>query len=547
MNSASEEPLRFEADVAIIGAGPAGLLLANLLGRHGVRTLVIERSPDRVIEARAAAIDVGALRAVQAAGLYEEAVRDLVLGFDATWTDARGREMFSIHLGPGRLGHPELSSCDQPLIERTLAQGLERFPHVALRMGFEAQSLRQDARSVRIEGMRTERRDGPSGRAFVASAAFVVGCDGADSLVRRASGIGAPRAATSERWLVIDTIDSHLADTFACRFFCDPARPGMTLRQQHARRRWEWRLLPGESEAAMLDEATLRRLLSPWTLSDQIVIERRRVHVATTSVATRWREGRVLLAGDAAHVVPPFAGRGLSAGLQDALDIAWRLALVVQGRAGEKLLDAYEHERRRTVERATRSAVQLGSTMQSTGHARAALRDAAFTLLRRSPAALAFLQRRARRALRPPRLRSGTFVARAEATSRRASVRRTCRAGAVLVQPRVRRADGSECLLDDVLGSGFSVIGMGLDPAGVLDEKTYAFWRELGATFVRIVPGGEAPHGDAVQDGDGTFDRWLGGRRDSLLMVRPDRVVALDTTPERAAADSEAFRRLLGA
>jgi 3-(3-hydroxy-phenyl)propionate hydroxylase len=395
--------------------------------------------------------------------------------------------------------------------------------------------------------MRSEGRDQSRSRAFAVTAEYAVACDGADSVGRRACGIEAPRSSSSERWLVLDTIDPYLADTLACRFFCDPARPGMTLRQQHARRRWEWRVLPGESEAALLDETTLRRLLSPWTRSDQIVIERRRIYTATTSVATRWRDGRVLLAGDTAHVLPSFAGRGLSAGLQDAFDLAWRLALVVDGKAREAVLDGYERERRRAVERTMRSAARLDRVVQSTDRPRAGLRDAAFALLRRSPSALAFLQRRARHALRPPRLHDGCFIARAEAASRRASVRRSCRAGVALLQPRVRRADGSECLLDDVLGSGFSVIGIGLDPAGVLDEKTCAFGRELGASFIRIVPAGEAPHGDAVQDGEGAFDRWLGGRRDTLLMVRPDRVVALDTTPEQATADSDSFRRLLGA
>ncbi len=541
------DPIEFETEVAIVGAGPTGTMLANLLGTHGVRTLLLECEPDPTARRRGVAIDVGGLRAMQAAGLYEALAPELVLGFDAGWTDARGRELFTIHLGAGRLGHPELSSCDQRALERVLAEGLERFPHVVVRRGHAVTGAEPEGRVVRLEGERAATNDGAPARPFTVRAAWVVACDGADSFLRRRFDLLAPRDENTERWLVIDAVDPHLADTLTCHFFCNPARPGMTLRLQHGRRRWQWRLLAGESDAEMLEESTLRRLLSPWTRSDALVIEHRRVHHSTTAVATRWRRDRVLLAGDAAHVLPAFVGRGLSAGLQDAFDLAWRLALVVQGRAHEGLLDAFEVERRRAISRSIRAAKHHLDVMQSTHRPLAAIRDAVFALLRRSPSALAFVQRRARRALRPPRLRGGTFVARADAASRRAAVRRSCRAGAALLQPRVRRADGSECLLDEVLHAGFAVLGIGIEPSSALDEKTHAFWSELGARFVCVVPPGEAPHGTRVQDVEGAFDRWLGGRREVLLMVRPDRVVAVDTTPEQAEQDTAAFRRLLDA
>ena len=522
---------RFE--VVIGGCGPVGMTLANLLGIHGVRTLVLERNPGTVEEPRAIAIDAEALRTMQNAGLYDAVAEDMLLGFHVDYVNGRGRGLFSISLSQTPYGHAQQNSFDQPLLERQLLGGLARFPHVEVRFGHAVESFESSADGVVVRGRRVD------GEGFAVEGGYLVGCDGGRSAVRQHLGIEMRGHTAPQRWLVVDTRDPHLAETLECRFFCDPARPGMTLRKRHQKRRWEWMLMPGETEEQLLDDGMIQSLLHPHTRVEQVTIERKCVYTFHSIVADRYRVGRVLIAGDAAHMMPPFAGQGMNGGIRDALNLSWKLALVTRGLAGDSLLDTYETERRAHVIAATALANRLGALIQPTSRIRAGLRDLFFWALNLTRAGQRAFDRQLVGTLRAPRMSQGAVLPPGPGTG---SV-----AGQYIVQPKVRRAGGDEVELDSVLGPWFAVVGLNADPTETLPADTRATWERFGARLVHVVPRGTAPSGRSVEDVTGALASWLGSGGEPYAVIRPDKFCAAQFGPSNAAEITNRVLGLLGA
>lgn len=520
-------------DVAIVGGGPVGLTLANLLGTYGVSTVLLERNPTTVDEPRAIAIDAESLRTMQAIDLYDALAPDLLLGFAVDYVNGRGAPMLHIELGQTPYGHPQQNSFDQPLLERALAAGLARFPHLTTRFAHTLESFEAGAEVVRLRGR------GPDGKPFTLDARYLIGCDGGRSLVRQQLGIAMRGRTAPQRWLVIDTVDPQLDDRMACRFFCDPRRPGMTLRKRHQKRRWEWMLMPGESEADLLDDRMIARLLAPYTTPSQVRLERKCVYTFHSLVADRYRDGRVLIAGDAAHMMPPFAGQGMNGGIRDAANLAWKLTAVLRGQAGDALLDTYEAERRAHVIAATALANRLGDMIQPTSRWRAALRDAFFFAVNRTRRGQAALDRQLIGTLRAPRLRRGVFVAGGGTRAAGAL------SGHMVIQPTLRAASGRALPLDAALGHWFAVVGCGADPRTEFDAAARAICDRIGARLVHVVPpGGVAPDGSLTDD-SGALAAWFGATTERFVLVRPDRFCAAQFGAATAAATLTQLNDLL--
>ncbi|MCA9774800.1 MAG: FAD-dependent monooxygenase, partial [Myxococcales bacterium] len=366
------------ASVIIVGAGPVGLTLANLLGREGVETLVLERNPETTDEPRAIAADDETLRTMQGLGLLEVWERDLFRDMPGRLRSTSGELLAEIRPAPTGNGYAIFNTFHQPIFERTLLGGAERYPSVSVRFGHEVTGLEQNGNGVTVRGVR------PGGDAFEARGAWLVGCDGGRSFVRKHLGIGFVGSTYSERWLVLDTE----GDTWNQRdgsFIMDPARPTVTIYRTKGRRRWEFLQMPGETDAFLLDDATIHRLLAPHIDPDAVTVHRKVVYLFHARIAERYGEGRILLAGDAAHVMPPFVGQGMNSGIRDAVNLGWKLAACVRHGASPEILATYEPERREHQRKVTNLSVWVGRLFMQRRRSLAAARNGILRLLRAIP------------------------------------------------------------------------------------------------------------------------------------------------------------------
>lgn len=353
-----------EADVAIIGYGPVGATLAALLGRQGVRTLVLEREGAAYHLPRAVHFDAEVMRVFQAIGVADAMAAQTRLSPGMRFVDARGRLLLDWSRPPeiGPEGWHASYRFHQPDLERVLRGAVAALPSAEVRTRAEVFALDQDAEGVTI---RWEELD--SGRLRAARARWVVGCDGARSLVRRFMGAEWLDLGFHERWLVTDLMLTRPRPDLGDHSvqFCDPARAATYVRGVGDRRRWEIALKPGEDAAAMTRPENVWRLLAPWIGPADAEIERAAVYTFHSALAARWRAGRLLLAGDSAHQTPPFLGQGMCAGIRDAANLGWKLARVQAGLADAALLDSYESERAPHVRAYIETAVRLGGLINT--------------------------------------------------------------------------------------------------------------------------------------------------------------------------------------
>ncbi len=498
------------ASILIVGAGPAGLTLANLLGTAGVDTVLVERNPGCVPEPRAVALDGESMRTLQATGLVETISQTIKQGFVADYINGEGTRLFSTDMRSRPYGFCLQNTFDQPILEQQLLAGLDRFDCVSVHHSTELLGFEQDEHGVRAN-LRF-----PGDREQSLQAQYMIGCDGGRSTVRQSLGISMCGDRLPQKWLVVDTVDRHLAGEPECRFFCDPARPAMTILRPGGERRWEWMLLEGEADEDLLRDERIDALLAEHTDPDKVDVYRKCVYGFSAVVAERFSEGRVFLAGDAAHMTPPFAGQGLNAGVRDVQNLAWKLARVLDGSLPASLLESYNLERRDAAKAVVDLAVMLGDQIQPTDPQAAAERDAMFAEINRDPAAAADFSRDVIAPLSDVRLPCGWFVG-------------DELGGRMLPQPLINQP-GGEVLLDDVIGPGFTALAIG--DARLPDALlTHPLWQTL-APAVYYVDGGQAS-GDGPKLDAAGLDDFLGRASGRIILLRPDRFVLAELHLDR--------------
>ena len=359
-------------------------------------------------------------------------------------------------------------------------------------------------------------------------AKFVVGCDGGTSITRESIGARLVGSTYAERWLVIDAlIDNHDVDTIT--FFCDPRRPTVRLPAVGSRVRFEFMQLPGESPDELASDDSIKRLLAPFADFADVEIERRVVYTFHARVADAWRKGRVLLAGDAAHLMPPFAGQGMNGGMKDAANLAWKLAAVIAGKADAGILDSYEIERAQSVRSMVNVSRRLGAVIMPTNRVVAGLRDTVFALLNLSSGFRAFVRRGG--VLPPPGISRSALT----------GVGRDAVIGQMLPQPDVS-SGGDVQPLDSFLGCHqWLVLGVGSDPAAALSARDRAILDGLGARRVAINATSADRSTLQLQCRDQTFLDWAKSHRLGGVLVRPDRFIAERLAPRAELRSLDAF------
>jgi 3-(3-hydroxy-phenyl)propionate hydroxylase len=475
--------------VVIVGAGPTGITAATLLAQYGVNSLILERWPGVYPQPRAVHLDDEIYRIIARLGVAEEfaAISRPTLGLRLL--DNRFKVLAEFHRDPARSvhGYPQANMFDQPELEGLLRANLKRYPNAELRGNADVTAIAAHGNGARITY--TDRTDGT---VHQVDADYLLGCDGANSVVRNRIGSTMRDLKFEQRWLVVDVAtDADLRQWDGVYQMCDPARAGTYMRIGESRYRWEFRLLAGESASDFDTLATLRPLIDPWTRhlpDDDLNLLRVAEYTFRAQIADRWRSGNIFILGDAAHLTPPFIGQGMGAGLRDAYNLAWKIAAVCNGTMSPDILETYQQERKPHAAALIRLALTIGWAMTGGGR-------------------LGDLTRRAvlPRAGFIPGLRKKVVDSATPALHRSALVEKSRRPRqlAGTLSPNPLLPNGKR--LDDVIGNRFALITR--TPLAAESRL-----RERNVKIILAEPGGQ-------------LDAWLRQGRATAVLLRPDRTV----------------------
>lgn len=504
-------------DVLIVGGGPTGLTLANLLGGMGVDTMLIERNTTTVQEPRAVSIDDESMRTMQAAGLADTVQDVTARGYGSIYRGPSGKQFAEVMPSSRDYGWDKRNAFEQPVLEAILREGLARYPTVQPHFGLEVTGYQQSADRVEVT-------IGTGEAARVVSARFVVAADGGRSPTRKMLGIELEGSSFAEPWLIVDLYKTNNSNRDT-EVFCDPARPCISLPGPNGIRRYEFMLMKGEEAAAIVEEDKVRDLLDSVGPDREMPLRRVQVYTFHARLATRWRDGRILLAGDAAHLTPPFAGQGMNSGLRDAYNLAWKLDEAVRaetnGLATEKLLDSYYAERKPHAWEMIKLALNMGRVMMPTSALQGSLTRAVFRVLAFWPPARDYVTQM--RYKPKPRYQDGMVWSGVNKGADKLI-------GQMIPQPEVETLDRKRMLLDACLPDRPVALVLHTETGATLSAASLAALRAAGAEVIGLTQKERNPMPAAYpvyRDASGLLSRGpFAALTGHALLLRRDRYIA---------------------
>jgi 3-(3-hydroxy-phenyl)propionate hydroxylase len=507
-------------DVAICGAGPVGLTAAALLARRGLSVAVLEQHESTSDEPKAISIDDEALRVYQDAGIIDSVLSVVVPGTGTRYYDRNGVALFHARGSwPFRLGYPFKNPFAQPDLERVLVEALRALPNVELRFATEVIAIDQTEDHVTVQAAHNGERQ-------AVEAQYIFGCDGGRSAIRQLQGVTMTGRSHRDVWLVVDTTGDTHTERYAMHHG-DPRRPHVIVPGLNGKCRYEFRLFDGEGEPGTAPSFELiHRLLTPYRPVSREQVVRAVNYRFNALVADQWMIGRSFLLGDAAHMMPPFAGQGLNSGIRDAANLAWKVADVLQARLAPMVLDSYERERRPHATETVRLSEQLGEVVMTTSERLADRRDMLVRLAVRNSEGRDYLEHMR---YRPAQHYTDGLVIGGDQPSL---------VGVPIGQPLVFDTHSHRLSrLDDILGSGWTIVGVDMsdDDWTGLEEVIHTF----AAATVVVVTGEVLPRSEyrVLIDVDGALKREFDSYTGRFVLLRPDRFVAA-AWPPPASADT---------
>ena len=528
-----QDVLPTHVDIVVVGAGPVGLLAANLLGLLGVDTLLVEQASHTSGQPKAVAVDDEFMRVLDWIEVADAIRRHSTEPFGIHFLSPLG---FALVKVPGFItmnGFGNRTGVAQPMLEKLLLERAKERACLKIHYG------------CRVSDLLLDEADGPivlltdaAGSAHRLTARHVLACDGTRSFVRQKLGIAFIGERIDQPHLVVDLAEFPDQSPFS-RFFCNPERPLNSIPSPYGGRRVEFKMMPEDDREQLVEPARIRELFDRHTpyVGVPLKIIRAAIYGFSARIAASLRHGPVFLLGDAAHVMPPFGGQGMNTGARDAANLFWKLALVLNGQAAPILLDSFERERRRHIESIIAYSVRIGRLAYIRSRSLALLRDSFFAIANLLPQIRRYFSEM--RYLPKPFLNSGLVV---HGTSAGELV------GRKFPRLNVVLKNGEKAALDSLTVPSFALLGIHVSPECVAAAAQLGVFERLKVKGVAICLTPHSESGRSVETVtlDGELPTQLASHQGEIMVLRPDQYVAASAPPAQLARIASKMEELLG-
>ncbi len=502
-------------DVLIVGAGPTGLFLSNILDSYNIKNLLVEQNQSTVKEPRAVSIDDESLRVIQSLGLINKFLNKISLNYGSYYISPNGKQFAVIDPTSKTYGFNKRNSFDQPDLEDLLLKNL--LIKNKLNIFFNTKFLNFSQKKEYVCSNVIDNK-----KKFQITSKFIVGCDGANSSIRKLLNIKLLGSSFKENWLIIDLFNSENKFRHT-QVFCDAKRPCITLPGPRGIRRYEFKLHKTETKKDCFKPSFIKQLLNEKGEINNPIIRRKCLYTFNALIANCWYKNKVLLAGDAAHQTPPFAGQGMNSGVRDVLNLGWKLAFAINN-SNSKILDTYELERKNHITDMIKISLFMGSILSPKNKILGFLIRLFFHIISYYKPARDYITQMK---FKPkPSFNSG-FLWKTDKKEENQLI------GQLFPQPIVDDFKGNQHLLDDILGKNFFIIIYSITPENFISDKLIKKFKTKNIYIIGITPEWINPmttNFNIVRDASRTLSNNQYNKcLNKAFFIRPDKYIATIT------------------